>query len=155
MTARARRVRFVLEEVVAVFRAREGSEDAIVVIGDEPAMRVLAAWRNVDQSWTKPDGAPPEAIEGKLGRLWGWIVSGWDLDARRIARLAGMPTARVHEKLEILVGNRLIYPDGSMSKAARAALLGFTAKQLGIKRGMPKAEGERPEKTKPKTDDVN
>ncbi len=74
-------------------------------------------------------------VAGKMGALWDWIVAGWDVEAmaHRVSRTSGVPADVTHAKLEILIGNRLIYPDGSLAKGAKAALNVITARKLGIK----------------------
>ena len=136
-SSRARRgvLKFNLESVLAPFRGLEQNTDAVVVLGDEQAMRVLVAWQKIDNEWSPPATRVPVVTAGGMGRLWKWIVAGWDVlkIEREVARLAGVPRHIAHEKLEMLVGNRLIYPDGSMAGGARSALAIHTAKKLGIK----------------------
>ncbi len=124
---------FRLENVLAPFRSLESNEDALIVLGDDEAMRVLIAWQHIDQEWAHPGGKQPLAIHGKMAKLWTWIMSGWEVDNRKVSRLAGVSPSIAHAKLEILMGNRLIYPDGSMSKGVRTALMAHTATKLGIK----------------------
>lgn len=133
------RPRFNLESVLAPFRGLEQNTDAVVVLGDEQAMRVLVAWQKLDNKWSPPTARAPVVSAGAMGRLWKWVVAGWDIGGveRDIARLAGVPRHIAHEKLEMLVGNRLIYPDGSMASGARSALAIHTAKKLGIKQQPP------------------
>jgi hypothetical protein len=128
---------FRLEDVVGVFRALEQNDDALVVLGDETAMRVAVAWSHTDQEWERPPRPQPAAVHGKMGGLWSWMVSGWNVDARAVARLAGVPRTVAHAKLEMLIGNRLIYPDGSMAKGMRSVLLSYAARKLGIKQQLP------------------
>lgn len=141
---------FRIEDVLTPFRGLEQNQDAVVVLGDENAMKVLVAWTHVDNVWTKPSKPAPAIVSGKMSKLWQWVVSGWDTDVmmRDIARAAGLPVAIVHDKLNVLIGNRLIYPDGTMAAGARAALSVHTAKKLGIKQSMPKPPAESGDKGK-------
>src|SRR6185312_9410225 len=107
---------FVIEDVLAPFRALEANEHAIPVLDDDNAMRVLAAWTQTENTWEPPEGAKaPPARAGKMESLWRWVVSGWDVEAlvQKVSRAAGVPVDIAHRKLEMLIGNRLIYPDGS------------------------------------------
>lgn len=122
-----------LEDFLAPFRGVEDNQDAIIILEDENAMRVLVAWTHVDNTWYAPSTACPPIVHGKLAAAWDWIRAGWDLDERKVARLAGLPHGIVHGKLEVLIGNRLIYPDGSIAKGTKLALSAFTARRLGIK----------------------
>lgn len=131
-----------LETYLAVFRGLEANEDGLVILGDEDACKVLVAWQKTDQLWRHPRSPAPEATHGRMEALWTWIVSGWEIDDAKVARLAGVPFSVTHAKLEMLIGNRLIYPDGSMSGAARKVLTVFMAKKLGFKLS-PGDEGDR------------
>jgi hypothetical protein len=139
-----------LAKLLATFRGVETQETSLVILGDDEAVKVLIAWSNVDNEWTQPETRVPDATVGKLGKLWSWILSGWDVDTRKVSRLAGVTEAIAHVKLEILMGNRLIYPDGQMSKGARTALMAHTAIKLGIKQ---KAATPPMPKKKEKEDD--
>jgi hypothetical protein len=150
IVAKRKRPDFRLEDVIGVFRALEESDDAIVVLGDEQAMKVLVAWSHTDQEWERPSTPVPPTTHGKLGKLWAWVVSGWDVDEQAIARLAGVPRSVAHEKLAVLIGNRLVYPDGTIAKGGRQALGVYTARKLGIK------QRSRPEPPRaPNKDDGN
>lgn len=153
MSERARS--FVLEDALAVFRGLESVEDAIIILDDEDALRVMVAWKKLDHSWTRPGPRMPQPIAGKLGRLWTWVVQGWDIDVDKVSKLVGLPWTTTHDKIEMLVGNRLIYPDGSTSKYAQTALMRYTSEKLGMgKKKEPKPE-TAPKTDKAKTTDTN
>jgi hypothetical protein len=135
---------FRLEDALAVFRGVEDNQDAVVVIGDDDAMRVLVAWTHVDNDWYPPSTACPPLVHGKLAAAWDWIRAGWDLNERKISKLAGVPTSVARAKLDVLIGNRLIYPDGSLSKGVRLALAAFTAQRLGLKPSAATGEKKKP-----------
>lgn len=124
--------------VISSFRAIEANEDAIPVLGDEDAMRVLAAWSKTDQQWKRPRRKPPEMTPTNHALVWSWLVEGWSIDHGSIAKAAGVRIAVAHEKMEMIIRNRLVYPDGSMSKAARTALNVHVAAKLGIKQKAPR-----------------
>jgi hypothetical protein len=140
-----------LEESIAPFRALEANDDAIPVLGDDKAMRVLVAWTHVDNEWAAPELPRPRILPGRMSALWDWIVAGWDVESmvQRVSRTSGVPADIVHSKLEILIGNRLIYPDGSMAKGAKAALNVIARRKLGIKQ-IPQRPAAQPA---PKKDD--
>jgi hypothetical protein len=122
-----------MEDILAAFRSLEKPSDAIVIIGDRDAIRVLSAWTRVDNLWTAPGGPVPAVRHGRMGQAWRWVCAGWTVDVDEVARLAGVPRSIAHAKLEVLRGNRLIFPDGSMSKGAELALAAYTGKVLGPK----------------------
>ncbi len=145
---------FRLEDLIAAFRALEANEDAIPILGDEDAMRCLAAWSKTDQTWTKPRGRVPTIRPGNHADVWAWIVRGWSFDYTNIATGAGLSLRIAHEKVRMLSTNRLIYPDGSMSKAARTALNIHVAEKLGIKQQAP-GRKPAPKKRDDEGDDTN
>ncbi len=126
-------MKFRLEDVLSVFRVLESTEDAIPILGDEDAMKCLAAWSKTDQAWTKPRRKVPAVAHNRHAELWQWIIMGWSIDFVAIGAGSGLSQRVVHEKMEMLSRNRLIYPDGSTSKAARTALNIYVADMLGIK----------------------
>lgn len=134
MTKR-RPIAFVLEDVLGPFRGLEEAQDAVLLLGDDDALRVLIAWTHVDNEWTAPSSPaiPPPMRAGKMAALWRWMCSGWSVDIDELSRLAGVTPDVAHRKLSMLQGNRFIYPTGEMSKAARLAIQAVTAKRLGLK----------------------
>ncbi len=124
---------FTLEDVIAPFRAMESNEDAIPILGDEDAMKCLAAWAKTDQLWRKPKKRAPVLKHNNHAAVWSWVDSGWHHDIGLVAVAAGLSQRIAAEKIAMLVVNRLIYPDGSMSKAARTSLNIYVAEKLGIK----------------------
>jgi len=111
-------------DLVNTFRKLEEPEDSIPVLGDDQAMRVLAAWTKTDQVWALPAQAMPVMRAGNHAKLWQWLLDGWDLESciPTLEAATGLPHSVVAEKLDMLVMNRLIYPTGDMSKSARTAL---------------------------------
>ncbi len=122
-----------LMDLLNVFRNLEEDNDSITVLGDDEAMRVLQAWRKTDQRWSRPRHKPPAVSAGNHAAVWSWIRDGWTIDELAISRGAGLSVRVVHEKLEMLLAARLIYPDGQISKGARTALQLHVAQKLGIK----------------------
>lgn len=122
-----------ITELLSTFRALEANEDAITVLGDEDAMKVLSAWSKTDQRWQAPKKKRPQITPTNHAEMWRWIVQGWTIDEEAIAVGSGLSANVVHTKMRMLIAARLVYPDGQMSKAARAALQVFVAQKLGIK----------------------
>lgn len=121
-----------LSMLLAMFQSVEVNEDAIPVLGDEDAMRVLAGWTKTEQSWIRPKRKLPPFAPTSTSHaiVWSWICEGWTIDVASVARAAGCTLRVATEKLDMLKTNRLIYPDGQMSKAARTALSVFVASKL-------------------------
>lgn len=145
-----------LDQLLAPFIAMEDNSDAVIVLGDDAAMRVMAAWRRCDNEWEAPEGPMPPIVHGKMGKVWEWICAGWVIDVDEVSRAANLPTRIVHAKLEKLMSGRLIYPTGALAKGAELALTAFTAKQLGIKQqGPAKQRAPRRERERDEDDNSN
>ena len=71
-------------------------------------------------------GAPPPSAAA-----WSWLMSGWEPDLVQLATTAGVSVPTARKKWLMLANSRLIYPDGSMTKWALAALKKHVAKRLG------------------------
>lgn len=97
---------------------------------DAETMRVLAAWQHQRQHWTSPSRPCPD--DGRpTADAWSWLVSGWDIDVTGVAAAAGVSRMIAREKLDVLIGNHLIYPDGGMARAALSALKTHVAQRIG------------------------
>ncbi len=125
------------EALIAAFRATETPEQLGVMVAadgfDPEIVRVLAAFMSADVDWSEPpmrcpDGGRPTA------RAWAWTWSGCRVDYMAIATAAGLSRLAAREKLAALIGARLIYADGSISKHAQAALQSAIAKNARRKK---------------------
>jgi len=124
---------------------------------DGDAIRVLAAWTSSDHRWVAPrapcpDGGNPTAA------AWKWLVSGWVIDIAYIAKATDLSMATTQAKIELLVSNRLIFPDGEMAKVAKAMLQASIRKALGREKGKSKKAEEGQQTTtgrSPKPDAAN
>lgn len=109
------------------FRAMEAENLGVVAVllvdegWNAESMRVLASWPRADLSWSKPPGKIPD--DGKpTAKAWAWICAGLTVDFDRLAAAADVVPRVAREKVKMLLGAGLVYPDGSLSKPARAAL---------------------------------
>lgn len=119
--------------LLAAFRASENVSDLGAITDDEgfdaETIRVLGSWRHIDNSWFAPK-RPCPTPGMPTAAAWEWLVSGWDIDYRAVARGADVSESTARKKMGVLIANRLVYPDGSMAKAALAALTSHVAKRL-------------------------
>lgn len=111
----------------------DSTDTAVVVLGDDDAIRVLAAFRNVEHRWRAPRKLLPEGAS--TVQTWNWLTERWDIDVDGLAVATGLSRSTIETKLDVLIANRLVYPDGSISKAATLALKAHASAKLGIKPG--------------------
>ena len=99
---------------------------AVALLRDEQAQLVAGLWLGIGPEWVDPGP----------GEGWEWAWSGIDLEAEAgaLADVSDLPNPVCFAKLRLLVGARLIYPDGTLSPKAseilRAELVKHTAGAL-------------------------
>lgn len=138
----------ILDEMITAFRAIEANEDIIPVAGDDVAMRVLAAWTKTENVWRMPKRARPTFGPSTHHDCWRWITSGWMPDYEGLAEATGLDYSTASDKMRVLIANRLVYPDGTMSKPSTILMVGYAAAKLGLK-GDPKKPAKKPDDKKP------
>ncbi len=132
--------------LISAFQGVEQADQIAGLLGaegfDVEMIRVLAAWQQTEHIWKTPLAKNPPDRGMPTARSYAWLVSGWRLDYVAIADAAGVSRQCAQEKLAVLLGNRLIYPSGEMTKHARAALQSAIAKQIrgGAKKKRPAEE---------------
>lgn len=119
--------------LIEAFRAVESVESMAVLLHedgfDQAALRALSAWQHSDHSWTTPERPCPN--DGKpTAAAWRWLVSTWEIDIDAIADAANVSRSTARSLIQLLIGNRLIYPDGTIAKAASSALRTVIGEQL-------------------------
>lgn len=129
--------------------AGDPADNGVVVIGDDDATRVLIAFRNTEHAWRMPKKLPP-GENSSLVAKWKWLTSTWRFDVESIAKATALAEETVEIKLDVLLQNRLIYPDGSIARGALTALQANAHMKLGGKpaRGAARAPAAKKEETK-------
>lgn len=96
---------------------------------DAETMRVLSAWTVADVPWSRPPKPCPDGGR-PTQRAWLWLMSGIEVDIHAIADATGLSRSLVLQKVRILIAARLVFPDGEISKPARAALQQAVAERI-------------------------
>lgn len=113
------------DDVIAAFRSQESKESVGTFVTedgfDAATVHVLAAWQTTEHVWVEPRGSCPDRGMATPA-AWRWLVSGWTIDYAAVAFGADVSFAVARAKMDLLVRNRLVYPDGKMSQPARASL---------------------------------
>jgi hypothetical protein len=140
---------FSLRELLDAFKALEHNNDAVPVLNDDDAMKVLIAWSKLDPVWERPRAKMPAFTPNNRNAVWLWLALGWDIDITSVSRGAGVSESVARTKLEVLQHNRLIYPDGTMSGGAKLAL------DIYVSTKLPRSVPQQPKKKAEKKDDTN
>ncbi len=109
------------------YRAQESPLAVAMLVDDSSARRVLVAWVTYAQipAWVAPDDVPPDDERKRWHWLWTPVLNA--LNYEDLGEASGMTAMALKRKLAMLVNARLIYPDGTISKHAEAAIRMKTA----------------------------
>lgn len=119
-----------LADLVKPYRAAEGeagpppkpapgqAQRARVLVGNGWAQRVLAAWSSLPSTWAAPGLHPPEDDRER----WDWIWEGLEYSVADLAMRAGLSESVTEDMMELLAGNRLAFPDGTIGMWGRGIL---------------------------------
>ena len=120
------------QEALLIHRAAENYQGVALMVRDPVLMRLAAAWPKVKRQLPEP---PPQGQEVDLEALWqktGIDFQGW-------AELAQVEALQVINGWQVLKGNGLILPDGTMNHLADNVLkkeaAGTLMAEFGIKAG--------------------
>ena len=120
------------EEAIEKFRAMEQVEDVMQLVGKEPQQellrKIVVAWPKVRINRAPTKTKPPE--DGFA--LWDWLWTQVVIDTEKIAGIAGSGQGTTEKNINLLRGNRIIYPDGTVSSFATKALRQLMKSQLNI-----------------------
>ena len=104
------------ENVLSKFKQKAQITDVLPVLDDEIAQKVLIAWQRITIiRHDDPDPIFPDDENGQWKSLW----QGVQWDYRELSEVSGVVETRLRQKIGQLKGNRLIFPDGSVSGFAR------------------------------------
>jgi len=121
------------EEAIEFFKGEELVEDITVLFSKDQAAyaeslrKIVSAWPKIKLERTPAKKPCPDDEYGRW--IWLWDQVSYDLE--EIKKITGVRMA-VEALTKILIGNRIIYPDGTISGWAGKALKQFLKSQLGI-----------------------
>lgn len=129
------------------------AESVSVMLEDEgfdaQTMRLLVAWMYTPHAWKRPRKPCPD--EGMAtAAAWRWLWSGITLDYAALADAANVTASSARQRMTMLIAARLVFPDGTIAKAARGAMTAAVTSRLPKKKDKdePK-EPKRPAASKP------
>jgi hypothetical protein len=94
------------------FKEKENPE-AVLVIADDPEFtKIVVAWTNLDVGLAEKPPRPPGESEREI---WDWLWANACYSLDDLAERSGLTTRLVERKLKPLVGNRVLYPDGTVN----------------------------------------
>jgi len=100
------------EEKLKWFKENEKPE-AVLFIGDDPEMiKVVVAWPNMVVK-RADDLTPPEG--DSESEIWDWLWRNTTYSREELITKSSLSTYALDGKLAPLIGNRVLYPDGTVN----------------------------------------
>ena len=107
-------------EKLAEFKSREKPE-VVLLLGDNADLaQITVAWMDMPTSRTKKPPRQPREDDGN--RWWNWLWENTTYSRRELMDKAHLPCQGFDQKLKALIGNRILYPDGTIHSFAQRYL---------------------------------
>jgi len=121
------------EEILAKFKKQASMEDVLILFSEGPiyemVRNVIVVWPKVSLEKVVFKEAPPEDKNGQ----WIWLWKHIKYNPMEISGKIGLTGILGPDKImEIAVGNRMIFPDGTVSEYVIKAIRQFVASKLGL-----------------------
>lgn len=102
------------DEVLKAFKLKESAEDIIPILVNEDIQKLIVAWPKI----VMKRGGIKDRCPDSLNERWQWLWKHVSWCEKELQEASGVPEAKVRRLLNQAKGNRLIYPDGSVSSHA-------------------------------------
>ncbi len=90
----------------------ESPEAVLFVADDSELMKIVVAWTTLDVRPAQKLTDPPDEPDRKG---WDWLWENADYSVEDLAEKSGLTARLVERKLRPLIGNRVLYPDGTVN----------------------------------------
>ncbi len=108
------------EEKLAEFKAREKPEVVLLLGDDAGLVRITVAWTNTVTCQAKKLTRPPKVDDANS--WWNWLWENTTYSRQELMEKAYQSYQGFDQKLKALIGNRILYPDGSINSLAQRYL---------------------------------
>lgn len=125
------------EEKLARFKESEKPEVVLVIADDPERTKIVVAWTNI--AVTQSDKLTELDSEFE-GEVWDWLWRNTCYSRQELITKSTVPAYGFDDKLAALVGNRLLYPDGTINTFVQRYL---REKVLKLFDGKPKRATKR------------
>jgi hypothetical protein len=126
---------------LARFKQHEGPEAVLLVAQDPEFTKIVVAWTSLDVR-------PLETLANLPGEseedLWDWLWANARYSIDDLAERSGLAAPFVERRLKPLIGNRVLYPDGTLNSFVQRYLRERVLKLFDAKPRKPARSTERP-----------
>ncbi len=94
------------------FKGKEYPEAVLLVADDPEFTKIIVAWTTLDVRMVNR----PSPLAGQSDReIWDWLWANARYSLADIAEMSNLTVPLVERKLKPLIGNRVLYPDGTVN----------------------------------------
>lgn len=127
-------------EKLAWFKQNEKPEVVLLVTGNPERVKIVIAWTNVDVNHA---GKPTELKGEGENEVWEWLWENVRYSKKELIEKAGVPLSELglENKMKPLIGNRILYPDGTVNSFVQRFLREQVVKLFEMKPKKPMRNG--------------
>ena len=113
------------EDLLEIFKTSKDTTNIIPLLSEEDAQKLVVAWPKVIITRISVKAKAPESENER----WKWLWTHIKWSEAELRDISGLPEIKLKRVFNIVKGNRLIYPDGTVSNNAESYLqnLGLAA----------------------------
>jgi hypothetical protein len=119
-------------EKLTWFKQNEKPETVLVIAGDQELIKIIVAWSNLE---VKPTDEMTKLKGDSENEVWGWLWKNTEFSLTELKAKTGVPCSEsvLEQKMKLLTGNRILYPDGTVNSFVQRYLRGEVAKLFEVK----------------------
>ena len=100
------------EEKLSTFKQNEKPETVLLISEDAQLQKIIVAWPNLSLR-VRDELNPPEG--GTDSEIWDWLWQNTIYDQKELILKSGSSSYEFDKKMATLIGNRILYPDGTVN----------------------------------------
>ena len=114
------------------FKHNEKPEAVLVIADNLELIKIIIAWPNLE---VKPAENLSELKGNSENEIWDWLWKNTRFTLAEIKAKTGVPYSQsvLEQKMKPLIGNRVLYPDGTVNSFVQRYLRGEVAKLFEAK----------------------
>ena len=117
---------------MAWFKQNEKPETVLVIADNHELIKIIVAWSNLEVN--RADKLPSIAGNSE-NEIWEWLWKNSRFSLTELKAKTGAPYAEsvLEQRMKLLIGNRILYPDGTVNSFVQRYLRGEVAQLFEAK----------------------
>jgi len=124
----------VYAQKLAWFNRNERPEAVLLVADDPELTKIVVAWTSLD---VRPVEEPSRLLGESEREIWDWLWASARYSIDDLAETSSLTAPLVERKLKPLIGNRVLYPDGTVNSFVQRYLRERVLRLFDAKRRKP------------------